>query len=184
MNIAFDLIEREHEAVAECIARFEDKPHRSTVLELCALVERHEQMEAEVLHPMLGAAGDAAATEEQQHREITTLVEQLQGTSDKRELKQGTDDLIARWRTHVDHEEQSLLPAMEDALGVARMNKLGMALLDWQHAAERADRERDEDLEELLALSRAELYEKAQLADITGRSSMKKEELAEALAEN
>ena len=185
MNIATDLIERDHEEIEDCVEAFERKPHRSAVLDICTMAERHLAMEEEVLHPVLADIDGAAAQDAQgEHDELKRLVDQARHESDRSALRSSVEELSETLRRHVDAEERDVLPAMEDALGVSRMNELGIELLDWQHEDARRRREDDDSLQELLTLTRAELYEKAQEADLDGRSRMKKFELAEALAES
>ncbi len=184
MNIATDLIEREHEDIERCITAFERKPHRSRALDLCDLVERHSTMEKEVLYPLMEKVDqDAAQDARGEHETVDELVDRAREASDRKDLRAVVGELAQALRDHLPVEERTHLPAMEDELGVARMNELGMDLLSWQHRTAREQRESEENLEELLALTRAELYEKAQAADLDGRSTMKKAELAEALAE-
>jgi hypothetical protein len=185
MNIATDLIEREHEEIEGCIAAFERKPHRSCALDLCAITERHGAMEDDVLHPLqAGIDPQHARSGRDDHEHQRGLVDRIRHASDRDELRALVGELGAQLRRHVEAEEGQVLPSMEDAVGVGRMNELGMDLLDWQHRDARERRESDDQLEDLLSLTRAELYERAQDADLDGRSTMKKADLAEALAES
>lgn len=183
MNVATDLMEREHEEIRSCIGRFERKAHRSRAMEVCSLAERHAAMEDELLHPLL-AEVDAgqAGSDRHDHDAQRELIDRIRHASDREELRTLMAELAAALGRHIGAEERQVLPAMEDALGVSRMNELGIAMLDWQHELARQERESEEHLDELLDMTRAELYEKAQEVDLDGRSSMKKAELAEALA--
>lgn len=184
MNVATDLIEREHEEIRACMVAFERKAHRSRAMDLCTLAERHAAMEDELLHPLLTEVdAEQARGDRDDHDSQRDLIDQIRHASDRQELRILMGELAEALDRHIDTEEQQVLPAMEDALGVSRMNELGIAMLDWQHELARQQRESEEHLDELLEMTRAELYEKAQEVDLDGRSSMKKAELAAALAE-
>ncbi len=184
MNIATDLIEREHEEIERCIAAGEERMHRSTAFDLCVLVEQHATMEDDVLHPVLADVDQDMATRDRaDHESLVGLVDRVRHASDRAELRRVVAELATAVRRHVSSEEADVLPAMEDALGVARMNELGIELLDWQHRQAREERDHAERFDELLELTRDELYERAQEVDLDGRSRMKKAELAEALSE-
>ena len=184
MNIATDLIEREHEEIERCIEACEATMHRSRAFDLCSAVEEHTTMEDEVLHPVLADLDqDVATTNRADHAAQDELVDRVRHASDRRELRQVVAELADAVRRHVATEEADVLPAMEDHFGVASMNELGIELLDWQHRRARQERDNAERCEELLELTREELYERAQQVDLDGRSRMKKAELAEALSE-
>ena len=184
MNIAADLIEREHEEIERCIAACERKMHRSTAFDLCTMVQDHRSMEDEVLHPVLAAVDqEAASNGRADHEGQAELVDRVRHATGRQELRDIVAELATAIRRHVAVEESDVLPAMEDALGVARMNEVGIELLDWQHRRAREERDNAERCDELLELTRDELYERAQEVDLDGRSRMKKAELAEALAE-
>lgn len=183
MNVATDLIERAHEEIRACMVAFGRKAHRSRAMELCALAERHAAMEDELLHPLLADVdAEQARGDRDDHDSQRELIDQIRHASDREELRTLMGEISAVLDRHVDTEEQQVLPAMEDALGVSRMNELGIAMLDWQHELARQQRDNEEHLDELLEMTRAELYEKAQEVDLDGRSTMKKAELAAALA--
>ncbi len=184
MNIATDLIEREHQDIDDHIAEFERTGHRSSAFDLCSAIERHGAMENEVLRPVLADVdADTAAEHDREHDSMGDLIDRVRHASDRDELRSLVTELAASMRDHARDEEERLLPAMEDELGVARMNELGIALLDWQHEQHRLDRESEDQLEDLLSMTRAELYERAREVDLDGRSTMRKMELAEALAD-
>lgn len=179
MNLADDLISRDHREAEALLDRFDAKPHRSIAIELCDLLERHRAMEDEIVHPALREI-DAGRVEEssEDHNRIDELVDQARHTSSRAELKDILSNLREALDEHVRREESDDLPAMEDALGVAAMNELGFRVGDFRRAWEREP----DDVDELMELSREELYEKARAADVSGRSSMSKLELADALA--
>ncbi|HET8931612.1 MAG TPA: hemerythrin domain-containing protein [Acidimicrobiales bacterium] len=74
---------------------------------------------------------------------------------------------------HVHEEENEVFPELREKAVEA------LAPLDPQRLEAEVREEPDSD-----EMTRDELYEKAQEADISGRSSMNKEELAQSLAEN
>jgi hypothetical protein len=71
---------------------------------------------------------------------------------------------------HAEEEEQELFPDADEQLGDSRMQELGLELQE-RKATAKAD-----------LVTKSELYQKAQQLDIEGRSTMRKDELAEAVA--
>lgn len=183
MNIAADLIEREIEEIEQSLVRFERRPHRTRALEVCTAVDRHCRMTEELLEPLLRKTVDDAHPGPDDHDALRDGVDAIRHASKRSELIRLVRELASSFEAHVSEVHGTALPALEDELGVARMNELGMSLLHWQHEDARRDRQVEDEFEELLELTRAELYEKAQEVDLDGRSTMKKVELAEALAD-
>jgi hypothetical protein len=81
--------------------------------------------------------------------------------------------LIENVEHHAEEEESELFPKLREELGDAALKRLGTELA--------AAKERHEAGAATDGRSRDELYSLAQERDLPGRSSMTKEELAEAL---
>jgi hypothetical protein len=75
---------------------------------------------------------------------------------------------------HVQEEENEVLPKLAQELGTERMESLGEQLQEAKGQQQGTDGDLDD-------LSKSELYERAQAANISGRSNMTKEQLKEAL---
>lgn len=178
MNLAADKLEMDHDAIRALFDRFEQKPHRSIAMQLADELDQHAQMEDELVHPLLEqVAPERAATASRAHDELGSMAEEARNLSSRRDLIALTERMRAEFDQHVLHERDDLA-VLADALGVSGMNDLGFKIGDWHRAKEREV----DDLEELLELSRDELYERARTADVSGRSTMNKRELADALA--
>lgn len=206
MSKASDLISSEHRQVEALFERFLRDPERSTAMELCALLERHTEMEELVLYPELRAVDESGyrdATEE--HEEADQLIQQIRMSHNLDQLTGLVRKLEQSVSHHVDDEEAEHLPKLQRACGTARMDELGERMQQWKLTRVPADGSpmasdaptaghdrtasgqdgsgaTGADKDVLLDLTKDELYEKAKEADIPGRSTMNKDELAEELA--
>lgn len=211
MNKATELISGEHRQVEELFDRFLRQPERATAIELCAMLERHTEMEEHVLYPELRAVDEELyADAKQEHEEADQLIQQIRQSHNLDQMTGLVRQLQASVQHHVEDEEGEDLPRMERSCGTARMDDLGEQMRQFRQrhgevhtststmpstpatssvssdgagAAPAPGSSADgADKEALLDLTKDELYEKAKEADIPGRSSMNKDELAEELA--
>ncbi len=198
MNKATELISGEHRQVEALFERFLLQPERSTAMELCAVLERHSEMEERVLYPELRAVDEELyADAKEEHEEANELIQQIRQTHNLDQMTGLVRKLQSSVSHHVEDEETEDLPEMERSCGTARMDELGERMVQWKlsrgevhvtvDAAPVEDGSSDDGSgadtkEALLDLTKDELYEKAKEAEIPGRSSMNKDELAEELA--
>ena len=188
MNIADDLLARDHRAIEDRLDNLEKTPHRRNLIELTELVDRHLRMEREVLRPVHQEVRvDTATAAVDRRAAVRVELDALAEASTKRDVADVLPALRECIEEHIETQERTDMDVLEDELGVKTMNEVGMDLLHWQHAEdERVWQERNvprpEAVDDLLDSSRRELYELAQQRDINGRSTMTKEELARALA--
>jgi hemerythrin-like domain-containing protein len=194
LDKATGLIKGEHRQVEVLFERFRRRPERSTAMQLCDLLERHTEMEEEVLYPELKAVDEELYDDAvEEHEEADQLIEQIRSSDDLDRIAELVAELQQGVQHHVEDEETEDLPAMHDSCGTERMDELGQQMEQWRSArggggpGAMAGRDDDgiaeaADKEALLDLTKDELYEKAQEADIAGRSNMSKDELAEELA--
>jgi hypothetical protein len=193
---ATQLIQSEHRQVEALFSQFEQGGgERSVAMAICALLERHTEMEEHVLYPELRRVDEELYEDaKQEHDEAAELIQQIR-QADGEQLRQLVLQLKEEVQHHVEDEETEDLPAMEEACGAERMDQLGQELEQWRSSrgsggpGALAGRDTTTtsasggaDKEQLLDLTKDQLYEKAKEADISGRSSMNKEELAEELA--
>jgi hypothetical protein len=75
-------------------------------------------------------------------------------------------------------EENKVLPRMAEKLANERMDSLGGQLIGAKHERDGKGKDTDTGLDDL---SKRELYEMAQAANVNGRSNMTKNQLREAL---
>lgn len=119
-----------------------------------------------------------------EHREAEHLLRKARNLTASPHFDEAFQAFVAAVRHHVEEEEQQLLPTLRKAVDQATLEQLGAAferarteLLGDESAATGPG----DDLEQA---TKAELYEMAKEAEIPGRSTMAKDELAEALREN
>jgi hemerythrin superfamily protein len=194
---ATQLIEAEHRQVEALFARFESTGDRAVAMELCDLLERHTEMEEQVLYPELRKVDEELYEDAQEeHDEADELIAQIRQAEGDR-LRELVQELKGDIEHHVEDEESEDLPAMEESCGTERMDQLGQQMEQWRSSrggggagAGAGGRDATEigvadgaAKEDLLDLTKDELYEKAKDLDIPGRSSMNKDELAEELAD-
>jgi hemerythrin superfamily protein len=147
-------------------------------------LEVHTSIEEEVFYPEAEAVGGEAEELVKEGVEEHHVVDVLMG--EIRDLSPDDDAWVAKMTVlienvehHAEEEEEELFPKLRKAFGEERLARLGEQLAE-------AKRRRGAPVPSGAALgdlTREELYEKAQELDIDGRSSMSKDELAEAVAQ-
>lgn len=215
MDQATQLIQSEHRQVEDLFARFEETGDRRTAMDICDLLERHTEMEEQVLYPQLRRVdADLYEDAQEEHDEAAQLIEQIRTAHGDR-LTELVLELEGEIEHHVEDEETEDLPAMVASCGADRMDQLGQEMEQWRSSrggggagagaggrdttavpdGTSVSHSAPDDVvagpaaaadgatkDELLDLTKDELYDKAKEAEIPGRSSMMKEELAEELA--
>lgn len=180
MSKATDLIEQEHRRVEELFDRFERERTQTVAMELCHLLERHTEMEETFLYPELRRVDEELyADAMQEHEEADEVMQQIRRSAEPDRIAELVTELREMVSHHVEDEETEDLPRMEASCGEQRMEEVGERMERWkQQRSTQGDGQSD-----LLDLTKDELYEKAREADIHGRSSMNKEELAQELSD-
>ncbi|MFP5320422.1 MAG: hemerythrin domain-containing protein [Acidimicrobiia bacterium] len=193
MNKATELIQSEHRQVEALFSRFEETGDRDVAMEICDLLERHTEMEEQILYPELKSVDeDLYEDAKEEHEEADELIQKIR-QAEGDELRDLVLELKGDIQHHVEDEETEDLPAMEESCGTERMDQLGQEMEQWRSSRggggdgavagrDATDVEGAAGKEELLDLTKDELYEKAKEADISGRSDMNKDELAEELS--
>ncbi|MFJ8106058.1 hemerythrin domain-containing protein [Streptomyces sp. NPDC096132] len=169
----------------------EDRSSRPLALPLAvAMLEAHSEAEEEQVYPALAReAGQKKEAEHaaEEHHEAENLGKHLLEMDwESKEF----DRALERWTSavvhHVEEEENDILPALSEALDPDRLQEMGMAFaqrrsqaLAGEHLKAGSTGGGTSGQQEHGGETRAELYEKARDLGIEGRSSMKKEELAE-----
>lgn len=182
MSKATTLIEGEHREIERLFDRFKKAPTKGAAMGLCQLLQRHTEMEEAILYPELEQVDQELFEDaKQEHEEADELIEQIRTSADPEHIAALVSELEGKVSHHVNDEETEDLPRMEEVCGGSRMDELGAQMQHWKE--QRTDGgQGSEGRADLLDLTKEELYEKAQQADIEGRSDMTKEELAEALS--
>jgi iron-sulfur cluster repair protein YtfE (RIC family) len=175
MPNAINLLEQDHRKVEKLFTQFEQTGDQGIALEICQELEVHTTLEEEIVYPVLRAKVDRkmAAEAQQEHDEADQLIKKIKKASGA-QLQQLVGKLKEAVEHHVEEEETEVFPKMQQKVGT-ELTRMGTEIQQRksQLTAGGAD---------LLDLTKEELYEKARKADIPGRSSMTKEELAEALS--
>jgi hypothetical protein len=175
-----ELIMNDHREVERLFERMKADPSQRPMLVpvVTTLLVAHSRAEEAEVYPVArdeaGIADDVAHSQEE-HAEAEELLEKLKGLDHESEEFHSTlDDLIEAVTHHVEEEESTVLPGMRDNLSDDRLQELADAFV-----AARAEHMGDRPGE----ATKAELLMQAENADLSGRSTMDKEELTSALRE-
>lgn len=190
-----DQLMAEHRRAEHLMAdleRAEPGDHRSELLaDLGDALTTHMAVEEQFLYPIvrdvLGPDTEAEADAEHvlAREALATLAEEADGPA----FNAALDMVKAGIKHHVDEEEQEVFPQLRQK-AADQLAKLDPAVLEAEVVDDQdEDDEQDQDEThastgsalDLDVLSRDELYQRAKAEDIPGRSSMNKEQLAEAL---
>ncbi|MDP8969248.1 MAG: hemerythrin domain-containing protein [Actinomycetota bacterium] len=181
---ALELLRSDHDTVRELFRQFEDAEQSGDTArqqELCQTIaeelQLHTAIEEQVFYPAARQAGpeiEALVREGiEEHHLVDQLMEELEALDPSHEaFVPKVQVLIENVEHHAEEEEQELFPELREAFGDDRLAELGEEL---QKAKQRGGRPEP---------TREELYDKAQEQDVSGRSKMDKDELAEAVDED
>ena len=175
---AVSLLTQEHEKVKATFEQIEasgDLAERQRLTaQVIADLRSHAKIEEEVLYPLVREQlkGGSKLFEEamQEHEEAKKAMKKLDGMSpDAKEWQPTFEILMHGVLHHATEEETDMFPKLREAVSEKKLTELGEQL-----AADKAG-------EIVVDLSKDELMEQAQAADIEGRSNMDKRELETAL---
>jgi hemerythrin superfamily protein len=166
---------------------------RALVEEIAARLTAHSRAEEQKVYPAIKKTApdekDEVDHAYHEHEEAEELLENSLQKIDSPDFEQVFTEFVEAVKHHVEEEETEILPALQKAADKQTLEQLGQAFeqtrveelrkagVDESAAAYAKGRD---DLNEA---TRDELYEKAKDADISGRSTMNKDELAQALRE-
>lgn len=181
-----ELIMQDHRTLEELFDELQqDTERRPELLEkVAALLTAHSRAEEERVYPAVAKeAGerDEAHHGTEEHHEAEEMLEKLRGMSPKgKEFEAKLKEFVDAVKHHVEEEESDILPALRHAVSAERLKELGTAF---------AERRREEltgsggngSTSGSDGRTKDELYEEAQELDVHGRSTMNKDELAEAI---
>lgn len=169
---------RHVERLMQDIEQAEPAERAPLVDELATALAAHMQLEEDVLYPVIAEAlGEKEAKSADSEHELAKvgLSKVIELSPDGPGFVAALDMLRAGITHHVQEEESSIFPELDEKLGEDRRTNLDQAM----------DRRRTElgllTHDDMPDASRGELYEKAQRADVPGRSTMTREELAQAI---
>jgi hemerythrin-like domain-containing protein len=173
-----DLIMQDHREVERLFDELKNNPEKRTNLlpVLTTLLSAHSRAEEGEVYPAAaeeaGEAEDVAHSQEE-HVEADHLLEKLAATDpDSANFEKVLQDLIDAVSHHVEEEESKVLPGMRANLSTERLAELGKAFAESrkQHLGEQPG-----------DITREELLQQARNAELSGASSLGKEELKEKL---
>ncbi len=193
---AVSLIEQDHremEALFERVLAGEGD-RQAAVEEITARLTAHARAEEEEVYPAVTRAEPDEEAEVDhaydEHHEAEHLLRKARNLVATDHFEEAFTAFVAAVKHHVEEEETEVLPALRKAVDAKTLVRLGTAfdrvrreLLGAPVTAASAE-ETAEAGEPPADATRDELYEMAKQADIHGRSTMTKQELAEALRNN
>jgi hemerythrin superfamily protein len=189
------LIEQDHRAVERVFDRLQagGDDRRALLTELEMLLLPHTEAEEQAVYPTMERSGLESFDRQEadgEHAEAAQLLERLKTqTHDEGAFRQTLSALVEAVRHHVEEEEQEMLPELRQTCGDDTLARLGERFEQAKAAVQAAvqdarggttDRPAGS-TEQLLDLTKEELYERARKLDVQGRSKMTKRELARAV---
>jgi len=173
-----DLIMQDHREVERLFDELKTSPEKRPNLlpVLTTLLFAHSRAEEAEVYPVAaseaGEADDVAHSQEE-HVEADQLLEKLAGTDpESAAFDKALQDLVDAVTHHVNEEESSVLPGMRARLSEERRLELGEAF-----AASRKKHLGDQPED----MTRDQLLQQARNADVTGVSSLSKDQLKDKL---
>jgi hemerythrin superfamily protein len=202
---AVSMIEQDHRALETLFEKIRSGAgDRAALLEeITVRLTAHARAEEHEVYPAIRQADPAEDGEVEhaydEHHEAEHLLRSARNLTASPHFDEAFDAFVAAVGHHVEEEEREILPALRDAVDATTLRKLGVAFEQARTAivaelgSERQTRggsstRRPAGKRQPARTSppaddatRDELYELAKQADIPGRSSMTKQELADAL---
>ena len=178
------VITNDHRLMEQILRQLESgSGDREALLTECAArLTAHSHAEEQQVYPAIAEidpseAGEVFEGADEHHKAEMMLLNLQHIDPDGPEFRERLAEFAGAVRRHIEHEESEILPALKRAVDRKRLEQLGTAF----------ERVRLEELKiaglpsSLDRMTREELYELARKANITGRSHMSKDQLAEAL---
>jgi hemerythrin superfamily protein len=172
-----DLIMNDHRELERIFDELMTKPEtRPTLVPvMITLLTAHSRAEESEVYPAAADAGGSHDVEHSQkeHLEADQLAAKVADTDfDSPDFPEVLQKLIDGVKHHVEEEESTVLPGMRERLDDSRLEELGQAFL----------RSRAEHLGDMPDdITRSELLQQAQNAEVEGASGMSKQELKSTL---
>jgi hemerythrin-like domain-containing protein len=175
-----DHLTEEHRTAEELLSQLEDTEPGAErdrlIAELDDALRTHMGVEERFLYPIVREiiGDDDAAEAENEHQLARDGLQQLTDLSDEGGFGAAVEMLKAGIQHHVEEEEGEMFPQLRERAG----DQLAELDPEQLEAQVRAGGSGDD------GPTKAELYERAKEADVEGRSTMSKDELAAALDES
>jgi hemerythrin-like domain-containing protein len=185
------LIKSQHREIEELLeqAQQEDSDTLTLLRRVAGLLGPHSAAEESYVYPRIAELRPAEAAEvhdgtAEHHHAEAMLAELLAGRPGEPGYDGKLAALVGELKHHVEEEESELLPVLSQQASDAERERLGERFAaQTGHAQVRPDQVDSGSGPGSDEPTKAELYEQAKEADIPGRSSMTKDELAKAISE-
>lgn len=208
MADVIELIEQDHRAVEQCFEQLRSaatEERRQLLTQLEELLLPHAKAEEQAVYPTMQQSGLSSFDRQEadeEHLEAEDLLTVLKTQIDDDAAFTTTlQHLVEAVHHHVEEEEHEALPELREKATPEMLVRLGerfeqakASILTTVHDA-RSNRQRGDlpttdgagtgggtSTQDLLDLTKEELYEQAKKLDIDGRSKMNKKELAKAVS--
>jgi hemerythrin superfamily protein len=168
-----DLIMNDHRELERIFDQLMTQPDKrqNLVPVMITLLTAHSRAEESEVYPAAAGAGGSEDVEHSQkeHLEADQLAAKVADTDyDSPEFPEALKKLIDAVKHHVEEEETTVLPGMRENLDASRLDELGQAFL----------RSRAEHLGDMPDdITKSELLQQAENAEVSGVSGMSKEQL-------
>jgi hemerythrin superfamily protein len=197
-----EMLEQDHRRVEELYAQWQQGKDRTVAQQICLELTVHALVEEQSVYPVLAESvpqGEELEEEaEQEHAEAKELIARIERAGFAgSQAEQLVDELMSAVNHHVEEEESEIFPKMRSALAADKLEALGataaqikqeqMAALSksgttFAAAATGGSSGSPAGNDQLIDLTRDELYQLAQERQIEGRSDMTKDDLIKALS--
>ena len=179
-NDVVDLILKDHRELERLFDELKNSPDKRANLlpVMSTLLTAHSRAEEAEVYPAARESGgeEDVKHSQQEHLEADQIALQLVGTDpDSAEFTEVLDKLVEAVKHHMEEEESTVLPHMRENLESGKLTQLGQAFLG-SRAKHLGDQPED--------ITKAELEQQAENAEVPGASSMSKSELKETLKEH
>jgi hemerythrin superfamily protein len=206
---AVSMIEQDHRALETLFGKVRSGDGDRTALleQITVQLTAHARAEEQEVYPAIKQADPAEDVEVEhahdEHHEAEHLLRSARNLTASPHFEEAFDAFVTAVGHHVEEEEREILPALRAAVDTATLRKLGAAfeqtrtglVAELNNAVgnkrqalggtstrqSAGKRQTSRKRQPAADATRDELYELAKQADIPGRSSMTKQELADAL---
>jgi hemerythrin superfamily protein len=195
------LIEQDHREVERVFGELQSgrRDRRALLTELETLLLPHTEAEEQAVYPTMERADLESfdrAEADGEHAEAAQLLERLKTEADgDTSFRSTLSELVEAVQHHIEEEEQEMLPELRQQTDEETLSRLGarfeQAKTGFLASVITARTDTGGDMlisrdgggsNDLLDLTKEELYERAKELDVDGRSKMNKQELARAIS--
>jgi len=182
MSQVVDLLKQDHRKVEQLFKQFQQTNDPDLATQICGELTAHAILEEELIYPILRNQVNKQDAEhaQEEHDDAKKLIARIQ------EMEPTDPELIQTMRKleegithHVEEEEGQALPEMEQSAST-ELEAIEAKFTERKQQLAQVFVEKSQG-QDLLDLTKEELYQRAQEMSVAGRSEMTKEELIAAL---